>query len=334
MKKNAKNILVGAGLGAAGIVSTAALTYTSTKKLMEIAMDRREPPIIVREKEKLMEDDIFSDFLKEMETASERLEGVGCEEVEIISRDGLRLAGHWLECEDAKRIIIAMHGWRSSWSYDFGQVADVWRCLGCSVLFAEQRAQNNSDGEYIGFGMLERYDCLEWLSYVRVRCAEELPIYFCGVSMGATTVLMASGLDLPDCVHGIIADCGFTSPSDIWKHVLRKRFHMSYLIRRAAAEKMCRRRIQMGSQDCTAPDALRNCKIPVLFVHGSADRLVPIEMTYENYLACSSPKRLLVVPGADHGMSFRNNRDGYIRAMKDFFADYDERIPHMEMITE
>lgn len=44
--------------------------------------------------------------------------------------------------------------------------------------------------------------------------------------MGCATTLMAAGLDLPDNVKGIIADCGFTSPWDIIRHVAKERFHL------------------------------------------------------------------------------------------------------------
>ena len=48
------------------------------------------------------------------------------------------LIGHWCPCEEPKRTIVAMHGWRSSWSHDFGLIADFWRNNHCSVLYAEQ----------------------------------------------------------------------------------------------------------------------------------------------------------------------------------------------------
>lgn len=80
-------------------------------------------------------------------------------------------------------------------------VSDCWKRNRCSVLYAEQRGQGNSGGDFIGFGQIERYDCLDWIHWVSERCGTELPIYLCGVSMGATTVLMAAGLDLPENVH-------------------------------------------------------------------------------------------------------------------------------------
>ena len=70
-------------------------------------------------------------------------------------------------------------------------------------------------------------------------------------------------------------------------------------------------------------DAMKVCKVPVLFVHGTDDRFVPISMTYDNYKNCSAPKRMFIVPGAEHGMCYFTDKDGYEREMLDFFANYD-----------
>ena len=69
---------------------------------------------------------------------------------------------------------------------------------------------------------------------------------------------------------------------------------------------------------------LSECKVPVLFVHGSDDHFVPVEMTYENYKACIAPKRLLIVPGAEHGMSYMVDKKSYEEAVKRFWNEFDE----------
>ena len=137
--------------------------------------------------------------------------------------------------------------------------------------------------------------------------------------MGATTVLMASGLTMPDNVRGIIADCGFTSPHAIWKHVVENHFHVPYGLYARAANDLCKKKIHAGSREYSATDALAHTKIPVLFIHGTDDSFVPVEMSYENYKRCASPKRIFVVPGANHGMSYYLNREGYQREVLEFW---------------
>ena len=320
MNKRTKHMLTGAAAVSAG---AAAAAYCTGKYLMKVAMDREIPGNLEKKRQRLKGNKELVDFVDEMAAASEKLEQCENETVEILSQDGIRLIGHWRPAPEAKRVIVAMHGWRSSWSRDFGIIADFWYENGCSVLYAQQRSQGESGGDYMGFGLLERYDCLEWVNWVNEKTNKELPVYLGGASMGATTVLMAAGLELPDNVHGIVADCGFTSPYAIWKHVSESNLHMPYSFYRTTAEAMCRKKIQCGPDDYSAVDAMRECKVPVLFIHGTDDHFVPVEMTYENYKACAAPKRLFVVPGADHGMSYHTDPKGYEKCLLEFWKEYD-----------
>ena len=79
----------------------------------------------------------------------------------------------------------------------------------------------------------------------------------------------------------------------------------------------------MGTKEYSSIEAMKSCKVPVLFIHGTDDRFVPIEMTYENYKACASPKRLLVVPGAEHAMSYLIDKEGYENSVIEFWKDFD-----------
>ncbi len=324
MKKNKKRTLIVAGTVAAGLTATTAVSYAAMKGLVGMAMDRTTPKALNKKHSRLTGGERPSQIQERMAQAEKDLQDQGCVTVETTSFDGLRLVGHWQTCRAPKRVIVAMHGWRSGWARDFGVIAPFLRREGCCVLYAEQRAQGASDGEYMGFGLLERYDCLEWVRWVNERVGQSLPVYLVGISMGATSVLMAAGLELPDNVRGIIADCGFTSPEAIWRHVVSQNLKIPYRGARAAfADWQCKKRIGVGTDEYSTLDAMAGCKIPVLFIHGEEDRFVPVKMTYENYDACASPKRLFVVPGAAHGMSYMVDPSGYEREVKDFWATYD-----------
>jgi len=208
---------------------------------------------------------------------------------------------------------------------DYGSSVEFLHENGCSVLLASQRSHNESDGEYIGFGVFERFDCLEWINYVIGRCGKDIPIYLLGVSMGATTVLMASGFVLPASVHGIIADCGFTSPRAIWSYVASSNLHLSEKLVYPIANAITKAKAKYDGEDCTTVDALSLNTVPVLFIHGTNDKFVPIEMTFENYTACKAPKELLVVPGASHGLSYLEDTELYQKTVLGFFRSYDTK---------
>ena len=90
----------------------------------------------------------------------------------------------------------------------------------------------------------------------------------------------------------------------------------------------------MGPGDYSTTFALANTDIPVIFVHGSDDKFVPIEMTYENYKACASPKRLVVIPGAEHGMSYYVDKETYEKEMLLFWQDFDSVAPQKKEQSE
>lgn len=322
-KKKNKTIQVGTGIMAFSALSYCTLSRLLTHKLVSVALDRKIPKSSPASRKWISGCGNCETLLENCQEAARHLQEQDCETVILTCKDGVRLVGHLRCCDKPKRIILAMHGWRSSWNRDFGMIDGFWRGSDCCVLYAEQRGQNNSDGAYIGFGLTERYDCAEWVQWLGARFGAKFPIYLAGISMGASTVLMAGGLELPQQVHGIMADCGYTSPYHIWKHVVTQNLHLSYKVRARMADRLCRKRIQMGPEDYSTLQALESGHIPVLFIHGSEDHFVPISMTYENYRACKAPKRLLVVPGADHGMSYLVDPKAYEKAMVAFWGDFD-----------
>ncbi len=322
-KKKSQIWRVGTGVAAVGALSYCAISHLLTHKLVSVALDRKMPKSSPASRKWLSGCSNCEDLLATYEKASASLQEGDCETVTLTCKDGEKLVGHLRCCRHPKRIVIAMHGWRSSWNRDFGLIDAFWRSVGCCVLYAEQRGQNNSGGKYIGFGLTERYDCLEWIAWVQKRFGKKLPIYLAGISMGASTVLMAGGLELPAQVHGIIADCGFTSPYHIWKHVVTRNLHLSYKVRARMADRLCRKRIRMGPGDYSTVEAMKSVGVPVLFIHGSDDHFVPISMTYENYTACIAPKHLLIVPGADHGMSYLVDPKAYEKAVAAFWEEFD-----------
>lgn len=325
MNKKKKELILGASF-AAGLTAAGGIAYASTKWMVDMALDRKMPGIHNLEKVRkaIRGGECVQQATREVERFAKALRESPHEIVEWTSHDGQKLVGHWFPVPHPKRIILAMHGWRSSWNWDFGMVSNFWQENDCSVLFAEQRGQGSSGGTYMGFGMLERYDCLDWIHWLEPKTGGQIPVYLVGISMGASTVLMATGLQLPECVAGVIADCGFTSAQEIWKHVARKNLHLSYRLRQKWAGRLCQKKIHLKPDACSTVEAMKQCQVPVLFVHGTADRFVPLEMTLDTYQACAAKKRLLVVPGADHGMSYYVDREAYQNICLSFWQDCEQ----------
>ena len=297
------------------------IIYFSARILFS-AVFSRSIPRILKKKGGLSRITKSEDFVNTLSQKGIALEERDTETVEIEGYGGVRLVGHILKVDTPRRLIIAVHGWRGSWCRDFGIVSEFFHTSDTTAIFVEQRGQQGSGGDSITFGICERYDIVEWVRWAADRFPD-LPIYLCGVSMGATSILMSASLGLSDRVHGIIADSGFTSPVEIWKYVIRHNLHLPYAIYGRAVSRECIKRTGHNPDDCSTLTALKYCSVPVLFIHGEEDSFVPIEMTYQNYYACSSPKRLFVIPGANHCMGYYIDPIGYEREMMKFWQEYD-----------
>lgn len=257
---------------------------------------------------------------RQIQEDGEWMEALPREDIEILSQDGLRLAGHYIHVQgEARRLVVLFHGWRGSWTGDFGSIGRWLREIGCDLLLAEQRAQGASEGKYMGFGVLERRDVAQWLQYLEQERHNALPVYLGGVSMGAATVLMAAGDPLPDFVKGVLADCGFTSPYEMLYEVGRKSLHMREHPDMDYVNLIVKLHAHFGIREYSTLEAVKKTSLPIFFVHGLADDFVPCHMTLQAYEACASRKELLLVEGAGHVRSFFYDNENYRRKVEIFF---------------
>ena len=246
------------------------------------------------------------------------------EQLHVMSYDGKLLHATYLPRQNAKGAILLFHGYRSCWQIDFGLVLPYYYDeLGYSLLLVDQRAHGLSQGKYLTLGVRERLDVISWVTYMGQKAGQDVPLILGGLSMGATTVLMASCFDFPANVRCIIADCGFTSPYAIAKSVLHRDHPKAPARLLLPLCSVCTRIFAgFGLHDASTLDAVRESRYPILFIHGTGDKFVPCEMTKEAYTVCTSPKELVLVPGAEHGKSYLVEPERVRAALKRFLDTY------------
>lgn len=237
----------------------------------------------------------------------------------LTSFDGLELKARFLPTDNARAIVILVHGFRSNPVHDFSCVVRTFHELGFSCLLPDQRATGESEGKYICYGRKEKYDIRDWAKLLQEKYPS-VPVILDGVSMGAATVLMASGLELSDNVKGIIADCGYTSAVEMFEKYLKVDFKMPkfpYFYTAALVSKFF---LGFSFKGETTQEALEKNKLPVFFAHGTADSLVPYEMTQRNYETALKycDTQLFSVEGAEHGLSFLVDKSGYVKRLEPF----------------
>ncbi|MBQ4569842.1 MAG: alpha/beta hydrolase [Ruminococcus sp.] len=263
------------------------------------------------------EGEIYEPYREQMVSWMKEVRAMPCKEYWITSFDGLRLRGKYYEYAKGAPIELMFHGYRGTGERDL--CGGVQRCfrLGRNVLIVDQRASGKSEGKVITFGINESRDCLAWVDLIIKEFGTDSKIILTGISMGAATVMMAAGKELPKNVICVLADCGYSSPKEIIKKVIKDM---------KLPENLAYPFVKLGAkvfggfslEETSAAEAMKVCKVPVIFIHGEDDDYVPCEMSRRLYEICKAPKVLVTVPGAGHGLAYLVDTEGYFKTLTTF----------------
>ncbi len=268
------------------------------------------------------EGEIYLPYKDEMVNWTKRMRAMPQEDFSIRSFDGLTLRGKYFEYEPGAPIELMFHGYRGTAERDM--CGGIFRCfsIGRSALLVDQRASGYSDGHVISFGVNESRDCLAWVDFMINHFGPDVKIILAGISMGAATVLTAAGQPLPENVIGALADCGYTSAKDIICEVM-KSMHLPPKVLYPFVRLGARLYGRFDLEERSPVKAMEHCRLPVIFYHGDDDRFVPMRMSIENYEACKAPKKLVITPGAGHGLCFVQDKEAYLRDLIAFCEEND-----------
>ena len=262
--------------------------------------------------------EIYEPYREQMVAWMKEIRALPYRELTTVSHDGLTLYGKYYEFSPDAPLESMFHGYRGSAERDLCGGVQRAFSLGHSALIVDQRAAGHSGGNVISFGANESKDCLRWVDKVNEVFGTKTKIILTGISMGASTVLMAAGNELPPNVVAVLADCGYTSAEEIIKVVIRQMHlppNLAYPFVMLGARLFGR----FDLRQANATAALANCKVPVIFAHGDADDFVPCHMSKANYDAFAGTKALVIIPGAGHGLCYLADPEGYLAQLKAFF---------------
>ncbi len=276
---------------------------------------------ILSEEDRFPPGKIYEPYHPRMRQWMEQVDAMPYEALTVTSHDGLTLKAKYYELTPDSPVEILFHGYRGLAERDL--CGAVQRCfaVGHSAILVDQRAGGRSDGHVITFGVKESRDVPVWVQAVAHRFGADRPVIIAGVSMGASTVMLAAGNPLPDSVVGVLAGCGYSTAPAIIKKVIRQmRLPAAPLYPLVRLGGLLYGGFDPNDADC--PKALAKATLPIIFFHGEDDAFVPCEMSRENYAACASPKRLVTTPHAGHGLCYPADEEGYIAAVRDFDEKY------------
>lgn len=240
------------------------------------------------------------------------------EEISVEAGDGLTLRAELLRGSGTGVTVMFFHGYKSEPACDFAAMYDFYKSLGHDLIYVHMRAHGKSDGEYIGFGALDRYDVVRWTD----RIAELFPdndIYLHGMSMGAASLLQSMDLELSKNVRGIIADCGYSDLSTVFRNLVGRLYHLPVMFV-DVFEYVNLLKAGYDFKEASSVRSVSAARIPLVYICGDSDRYVPKDMAMQIYNACKSPKRLLLVPGAGHAASYMCAKDEYEALIKELIG--------------
>ena len=237
----------------------------------------------------------------------------------IESYDKLQLHSYVVS-QNSNKWAIVVHGYGGSGKL-MSDKSKYFYDMGYNVLIPDLRGHGKSEGDYIGMGWKDRLDIISWINFI-IKENPNAEIVLHGTSMGAATVLMTSGENLPSNVKAIVADCAYTSAWDEFSYQLETYLKVpsSYILN--VTDMVTKLKAGYSLKEASALESVKKATVPILFIHGDKDKFVPYSMMDKLYDATNSPKEKLTIEGGEHANSDLVSPFLYWLTVEDFLNQY------------
>ena len=251
---------------------------------------------------------------KEEEHSWGDLDSYEKEPFDLVLRDGYEIHGD-LYPLDPRKVVIISHGHGDN-KYTGIRFLQVFRKLGYSTLIYDLRGHGHNAPFVCTMGLNESRDLMEVIAAVRQRFpGAEIGLH--GLSMGCATTVMALKYK-PD-VSFVIADCGYGILRELCRAILKAGNLSGWMI--GPIDLMNLLRYGYKITDVTPIDSLDENEIPILFFHGTADKLISYhhsEWMYERNKG--AVKELHLIPDTAHAHAWNHDPAEYGKIIADFLG--------------
>lgn len=324
MKKKGNRWKIAAGILIFLLLLYVALVYfVVSAALVPSFMEKLDAFEEITEKsyaEMVYTDDIKINQKETRDKTREWLEQADTWKVQMTNADGFKLiAQEFAPQNSSHRWVLLLHGY-TGWKEEMFEFACWYNQKGYHVLVPDLRCQGESEGDFIGMGWTDHYDCLEWLDYI-LKQDPEAEIVIHGQSMGAATALIMTGDEnLPDQVIAVVSDCAYTDAYSMFADKAWDWLKLPAFPLVDSARLMLLLRGGYDLNDASPLEAVKKSHTPTLFIHGDQDEMIPVSSAYELYEAEASEKELLIMEGAGHAQAQQKDPELYYGTIEAFLA--------------
>lgn len=265
--------------------------------------------------------DISENRTQLLSATQEWLAGAEQKKIRVRSADGYQLTAEVFPAQTGEKWALLLHGY-TGWKEEMYQFACWYQKQGYCVLVPDLRCQGESEGDFIGMGWTDHFDCALWIDYI-LEQSPEAEIVLHGQSMGAAAALILSGSPgVSEHIKAVVSDSAYTEAYEMFGDKITEWFHLPAALFVDPACVMLRLRGGYNLKDASPVAAVANSHIPTLFIHGDQDRMIDVRMSYELYEAASCEKELFIVEGAGHAQAQDKDPDVYYGKIGEFLERY------------
>ena len=238
-------------------------------------------------------------------------------DVEIKSKDGLKLVGEWFDYGFDKTVII-LPGRRETLVYSY-YYANPYKESGVNVLVIDQRAHGLSEGKYSTCGIRESDDVALWMEYLHNELNQK-EVFLHGICVGTCVTTLVCHKYKFDYLKAVILDSAFITYKEIYKNHYVESGHSLFPVYYEiwawfSFFTHC------NINNSSPLKYIDDMEVPVLFIWGDKDVYCLPEKSKILFEKCgSNDKQLEWFEGAEHSRVRLNNEERYDALVSGFLA--------------
>ena len=240
------------------------------------------------------------------------------EEINVITDEGFKLNSWLIKAQQpVKGTVLYLHG-VADCKIDGIQLSKLLHDNHFNVFLYDSRRHGNSDGKFCTYGFYEKYDVLRVIDYLVSRTDIALgKIGIFGTSMGAAIALQATVIDKR--IASVVSENSFATLRSIFDDYQRRMVQLPFHFLRNIVIVRSELMAQFKATDVSPLDAVRNARIPILFIYGEKDQLIKHEYSVTLFENATGPKELFAIKNAAHNNTWEIAGEKYEQKLLDFF---------------